>query len=313
MKPLVVLTGPTAVGKTSLSIKLAKEINAEIISADSMQVYKGMDIGSAKITKDEMSGIIHYLIDEYEITDEFNVTEFQKAAKDAIGKIYAKGKIPLIVGGTGFYIQSILKDVDFTETTNDDEYRNELYKLAGEKGPEYVHEMLKEVDPEAANEIHANNVKRVVRALEFYKFTGEKISNHNETQKANPSPYNYAYFVLTRERESLYENIDRRVDIMMDAGLLDEVRSLKDAGAKRDMISMQGLGYKELLAYLDGETTLDEAVYLIKRNTRHFAKRQLTWFKRETNVSYIEVDKQSEMESLNSIIHLLKEKGIVNE
>lgn len=310
-KPLVILTGPTAVGKTGLSIKLAKMIDAEIISADSMQVYKKMDIGSAKIKEEEMAGIRHYLIDEYEFDHPFNVAEFQSKAKLAAKEIYSHGKIPLIVGGTGFYIQAVLKEVDFTKTEADKPTRESLLMLAKEKGNGSVHEMLKAVDPEAANEIHPNNIKRVIRALEFYEETGMKISEHNEAERSKSSPYNFAYFVLTKPRQKLYEAIDLRVDKMMEAGLLDEVRVLKDLGATPDMVSMQGLGYKELLSYLNGEITLERAIELIKLGTRHFAKRQLTWFKREDEVCYLEAEDKNDDELLLEIQSVLKEKNII--
>ena len=247
-KPLIVLTGPTAVGKTSLSISLAKAVNGEIISADSMQVYKGMDIGSAKICKEEMQGVTHYLVDILEPEEEFHIVKFQELAKAAMEEIYAKGKIPILVGGTGFYIQAVTRDIDFTQAEQETSYREELEQLAKEKGTEYLHEKLREVDPKSAENIHANNVKRVIRALEFYHQNGTPISEHNEEQKQQTSPYNLAYFVLTAQREILYERIDRRVDQMMEEGLLEEVKSLRERGCHRGMVSMQGLGYKEILA-----------------------------------------------------------------
>ena len=287
-RPLIILTGPTAVGKTKASIGLAKALNGEIISADSMQVYKYMDIGSAKIRPEEMQGIMHYLIDELEPDEEFHVVRFQQMAKDAMEAIYAKGKIPIVVGGTGFYIQALLYDIDFTESNEDNAYRQELEQLASEKGAEHLHDMLRKVDPVSANTIHANNVKRVIRALEFYQQTGEKISEHNEQERAKESPYDFCYFVLNDDREKLYERINLRIDQMLEEGLVEEVQSLKDKGYTRDMVSMQGLGYKEILDYLNGELSLEEAVYILKRDTRHFAKRQLTWFKREKEVIWVE-------------------------
>lgn len=287
-KPLVILTGPTAVGKTELSIQLAKKINGEIISADSMQVYKYMDIGTAKISKEEMQGVPHYLVDEFEPEDDFNVVKFQSYAKKYMDQIYAKGKIPIIVGGTGFYIQALVYDIAFDENDADTTYRTELEQLASEKGSEYLHDMLKKVDEKAAEQIHSNNVKRVIRALEFYKETGKKISEHNETESQKTSPYNFAYFVLTDERQILYDRINLRVDKMMEAGLLSEVEAMKARGLTRDMVSMQGIGYKELLAYLEGEYTYENAVELLKQDTRHFAKRQLTWFRREKEVIWLD-------------------------
>lgn len=290
-KPLVVLTGPTAVGKTKLSISLAKALNGEIISADSMQVYKYMDIGSAKITEKEMDGVPHHLIDVLSPFEEFHIVRFQELAKKAMEDIYNRGKTPVFVGGTGFYIQAITKDIDFTEGEEDKQYREELSRLAAEKGNEFLHEMLQEVDKKSAEEIHANNVKRVIRALEFYKENGFPISQHNEEQKQNETPYNLAYFVLNAPRELLYERIDRRVDEMMESGLVEEVQKLKDMGCHREMTSMQGLGYKEILSFLDGEVPLNEAVRILKRDTRHFAKRQLTWFRRESDVIWVDKDK----------------------
>lgn len=290
-KPLVVLTGPTAVGKTKLSISLAKALNGEIISADSMQVYKYMDIGSAKITEKEMDGVPHHLINVLSPFEEFHIVRFQELAKKAMEDIYNRGKTPVFVGGTGFYIQAITKDIDFTEGEENKQYREELSRLAAEKGNEFLHEMLREVDKKSAEEIHANNVKRVIRALEFYKENGFPISQHNEEQKQNETPYNLAYFVLNAPRDLLYERIDRRVDEMMESGLVEEVQKLKDMGCRREMTSMQGLGYKEILSFLDGEIPLDEAVRILKRDTRHFAKRQLTWFRRESDVIWVDKDK----------------------
>lgn len=286
-KPLLILTGPTAVGKTSLSIELARNLQGSIISADSMQIYKEMDIGSAKIKPEEMGGIPHYLIDVLEPEEEFHVARFQQMAKEAMEEIYREGRLPILVGGTGFYIQALLKDVDFTSDSGESPIRRVLEEKARQEGPLVLHQRLKEVDPASAEAIHAHNVKRVIRALEFYHETGTPISEHNKREMERESPYSFAYFVLNDERSRLYERIDQRVDLMMDQGLLDEVRSLKARGCSRKMVSMQGLGYKELLAYLDGEYTLEEAVEILKRDTRHFAKRQITWFKREKDVIWL--------------------------
>ena len=314
-KPFVVLTGPTAVGKTALSIELAKAISGAIISADSMQVYKHMDIGSAKIMPEEMEGIRHYLVDEFEPDEEFHVARFVERAKECLNEIYREGKIPIIVGGTGFYIQALLYDVNFSEQNTNTEYRKELEYLAEEKGAEYLHKMLKEVDAASAEAIHANNRKRVIRALEFYHLTGTKISEHNETEKQKTSPYNFAYFVLTDNRKHLYERIEKRVDMMIKNGLVEEVQKLKDMGYHREMVSMQGLGYKEILDYLDGKMTLEETVSLIKKETRHFAKRQLTWFRRERDVIWFDKEKYeyNEEHILRDMIKILEEKGIYNE
>ena len=286
-KPLVILTGPTAVGKTELSVALAKRIHAEIISADSMQVYRHMDIGSAKITPEEMQGIPHHLIDELSPFEEFHVVRFQEMAKQRMEEIYARGNIPLIVGGTGFYIQALVYDIDFTEQEKDDAYRRQLAAEAASFGNEYLHQKLAKIDPASAKAIHPNNRKRVIRALEYFEKSGQPISDHNEEERSKESPYDFAYFVLSDERQRLYERIDRRVDEMLAHGLVDEVRALQKMGCTGDMVSMQGLGYKEILRYLNGELSYDEAVYILKRDTRHFAKRQLTWFKRERDVIWV--------------------------
>ena len=309
MKNLVVITGPTAVGKTDISIKLAKEIDGEIISADSIQVYKGLDIGSAKITEEEMDGVKHYLIDVLDPTEEFDIYTFKKMAEEAIDEIYAKGKIPIIVGGTGFYIQSVLYDVDFEETHVDMQYRKELEELVGLYGNEYIHKMLKEVDPEYAVGIHPNNVKRVIRALEFYHENNMPLSEHNNEQKMNESPYNFAYYVLNDDREVLYDRINKRVDKMFDNGLVDEVKGL---GLDESSQSMQGIGYKEVLEYLNGNISEDECKELIKKNTRHFAKRQLTWFRHEKVVQMIDYrDFDRDIDKvLEYMLNDLKEKKI---
>ena len=311
--PLIILTGPTAVGKTKLSIALAKAVNGEIISADSMQVYKRMTIGTAKILPEEMQGVPHHLIDILEPSEEFNVVLFAKYAKEAIKKCYENGKIPILVGGTGFYIQAVLYDIDFTENDDDKSYREELERIAQEEGAEVLHKRLQEVDAKAAKEIHPNNVKRVIRALEFYeKSGGQKISDHNEEQKQKKSPYNFAYFVLNDDRPTVYERIDKRVDIMLEQGLVEEVKALLAEGVSPAAVSMQGLGYKEMVAYLHGECTLEEAVYVLKRDTRHFAKRQITWFKREDDVIWFNRPDFEEKDEkfLETMLTILKEKEI---
>ena len=314
-KPLIVLTGPTAAGKTHLSIALAKAVNGEIISADSMQVYKYMDIGSAKIRPEEMQGVKHYLVDELLPEEEFHIVKFQQMAKAAMEEIYAKGKVPILVGGTGFYIQAVTKDIDFTQADQEDGYRRELEQLAAEKGNDYLHTMLQEVDPVSAKEIHANNVKRVIRALEFYHQNRSPISAHNQEQKEHETPYNLAYFVLNVPRELLYKRIDDRIDEMMEEGLLEEVEQLKKRGCHRGMVSMQGLGYKEILAYLDGEYPLEEAVRVLKRDTRHFAKRQLTWFRREKETIWMNKDEFDYNENLifERMVEICKDKKILDE
>ncbi len=312
-RPMIILAGPTAVGKTAASIRLAKAVGGEIISADSMQVYRHMDIGSAKIRPEEMEGVPHHLVDVLEPEEDFNVVRFQQMAKAAAEEIYARGRIPIAAGGTGFYIQALLYDIDFTENDGDSSFRRELEKTAEEKGGEYLHALLQEADPEAALQIHPHNIKRMIRALEFNHQTGGKISEHNEREREKESPYQYAYFVLTDERSRLYDRIDRRVDLMMEEGLLDEVRFLKERGVRRDSTAMQGLGYKELYACLDGEYPLEEAVRIIKRDTRHFAKRQLTWFKRERDVIWADksVIGQDDDAVIDFMLKELKNRGII--
>ena len=286
---LIILTGPTAVGKTELSIRLAKEINGEIISADSMQVYRGMDIGTAKITPDEMQGVKHHLLDCFEPDEEFNVAVFQKMAKEAIDDITSRNKTAILTGGTAFYIQALLYDIDFNEEEHDDSYRNSLYEIGvDEEGKKKLHAMLEACDKEYADTVHYNNMKRVVRALEYRHYTGRKFSEYNEEQRLRPAEYDFCYFVLNDERAHLYERINKRVDIMMEKGLLDEVMTLKNSGYSDDLVSMQGVGYKEILLYLNGTLSLEESVELIKKNTRHFAKRQLTWFRKEEDVIWVD-------------------------
>ena len=291
MEKLLILTGPTAVGKTALSVKLAKELDAEIISADSMQVYRGMDIGTAKIRAEETCGVPHHLIDILEPTEAFNVMHFQRLAKEAAESIRAKGKLPLVVGGTGFYIRALLYDTDFTETDEDTAFRTALeeeVRREGDAAKKRLHARLSLLDPVSGASIPEGNVKRVIRALEYFEKTGTPISAHNQRERAKPSPYDFRYFVLTMERQCLYERINLRVEKMFAEGLGEEVRGLMAKGVAADMTSMQGLGYREMLSYINGECDLERAVYLIKRNTRHFAKRQLTWFKRERDVIWLD-------------------------
>lgn len=312
-RPLIILTGPTAVGKTRASIGLAKAVNGEIISADSMQVYRYMDIGSAKIRPEEMEGIRHYLVDVLEPEEEFHVARFQQMAYEAMEQIYEAGKIPIVVGGTGFYIQALLYHIDFSEGEEDTAYRRELEVFAKENGADALHERLRLVDAASAKAIHANNIKRVIRALEFYRQTGKPISQHNEQERQKESPYRFAYFVLNDERQRLYERIEKRVDVMLEAGLVEEVAALMQRGCHKEMVSMQGLGYKEILDYLAGEATLEEAVYRLKRDTRHFAKRQITWFKRERDVIWIPKQDYGydEEKILDAMLGHLRKKEII--
>lgn len=290
MNDVIVIVGPTASGKTRLSIELAKCLNGEIVSADSMQIYKYMDIGTAKPTLDEMQGIKHYLIDEVLPSEEFNVVKFKELANKYIEEIFAKDKQPIIVGGTGLYISSLINNINFSESECDWELREELKRQAEEHGPQFIHDKLKLVDEQAANNIHPNNVKRVIRALEVYHQTQKPISYHNEMSKVVPSKYNFILIGLTMDRQLLYERIDKRVDIMLENGLIDEVKGLVCQGFADSLISMQGIGYKEVLSYINNEKTLEETVEIIKRDSRRYAKRQITWFKRINEIKWFSID-----------------------
>ncbi|MCT8975468.1 tRNA (adenosine(37)-N6)-dimethylallyltransferase MiaA [Clostridium sp. CX1] len=313
MIDLFILAGPTAVGKTDISIKLAEKLKGEIISADSMQIYKYMDIGSAKITNAEMKGIPHHLIDIVEPHETFNVSEYKKMAREIIEDINNRERLPMLVGGTGLYINSLIYNYDFTEAENDEEYRSYLQDIAKSKGKEYVHNLLKDIDPESFERLYPNDLKRVIRALEVFKLTGKTISHYNANNDIFNIPYRVHYFVLTMDREKLYERINKRVDIMMDRGLIDEVVKLKSMGYTADMQSMKGIGYKEILYYLDGQISLDEAIYLIKKGSRNYAKRQLTWFRKDDRVTWVDKDKfNSDDDIVDSIIskfNLIKEKS----
>ena len=290
MKDLIVLTGPTAVGKTSLSIALARAVNGEIISADSMQVYRHMNIGTAKITEEEKCGIPHFLIDEFEPDEEFNVTIFKNKVMGYIEEIKSRGKMPIIVGGTGFYNQSVIYDINFSEYGDDSLVRQKYEVMAETIGKSELHKELALVDKEYAESVSENNIKKVIRALSFFEMTGERLSEHNKRERERCSPFDFAYFVLTMDRKKLYERIDKRVDLMFNMGLVEEVKRLISRGYNKSLVSMQGIGYKEVIGYLNGETNLSECIEIIKRDTRHFAKRQLTWFKREKVVTYIDKD-----------------------
>lgn len=293
-KPLILIAGPTASGKTKTSVALAKAIGGEIISADSMQIYKGMDIGTAKVKPEEMDGVPHYMIDEWEATNPCSVAAFKLRVNQYIEAIYAKGKIPIIVGGTGFYINAILYDTQFEETESDTTLREQLALRAEKEGADALYKDLCEVDPEAAKQIHPNNVKRVIRALEYYKQTGCPISAHNEKEKTkrlvNESPYDYTFFALNMARPLLYERINQRIDLMMEEGLLQEVKSFYDAGLSEDLPSMKAIGYKEFFPYFRGEESLEACIEQLKQNTRRYAKRQMTWFKHQANPIFIDVD-----------------------
>ncbi len=304
MKPLIVIAGPTASGKTKTSVHLAKAIGGEIISADSMQVYKGMDIGTAKVTTKEMEGVRHHLIDVLNPDQSCSIAKWQAMVKEAIEDICSRGKIPILAGGTGFYIQSIIYDTNFEENDGDKSYRLELEAIGqGPEGLDKLYEMLKEVDMASTETIHKNNVKRVIRALEYYNQTGEPISVHNEREKKKEAIYNVGFYVLTMEREILYDRINQRVDMMVDAGLVAEVKGLLDQGYDKSLVSMQGLGYKEIVAYLEGHCTLEESLEILKRDTRRFAKRQFTWFKRDPLVQWVDVSLL--LKDVNGIVNIL--------
>ena len=298
--PLIILTGPTAVGKTDLSIKLSKSLNAEIISADSMQIYKYMDIGSAKVTKEEMDGVVHYMIDEVTPDVPFSVSEFQMRSEKYIEEINKKGKNVLITGGTGLYLNSLIYNMDFAKSNANNEIREKLEQELAENGIDYMHEKLRGLDEEAANRIHKNNTKRVIRAIEVC-MSGQKMNDFSKDLRYNEK-YKPIIIVLNRDREVLYQRINKRVDIMLENGLLDEVKELLKMGYTKDMISMQGIGYIEMIKYLDGEYTYDEAIEIIKRDSRRYAKRQLTWFKRYQDAKWFDLDKYQDIEILKEDI-----------
>ena len=308
MNKVVVIAGPTASGKSGLAIELAKKINGEIISADSVQVYKYMDIGSAKVTEEEMQGIKHYLVDEFYPNEDFNVSVFVDKGMEHINKILSKGKVPIIVGGSGLYVDALIYDsYDFIEEDSDKGYREYLENLAKEKGKEHVYDMLVEADKESADEIHPNNLKRVIRALEIYKKTGKKKSDRKERKKEYRFKDTY-YFCLNDNREKLYEKIDKRVDEMISLGLVDEVKFLLDMGYDESLNSMRALGYKEIVSFLKGDISLEEAIYIIKRDTRHFAKRQLTWFRRNEDVIWLSKEEHKDTKDILTFM-----RGIINE
>lgn len=307
-KKLLVLGGPTAVGKTALSIELAKRLNGEIISADSMQIYEYMDIGSAKITKDEMENINHYMIDIVKPSDKFSVSDYKDLGEKCIEKILDEGKLPIITGGTGLYINALTCNMDFTDANTDYEYRKYLEQEAESKGNEYLHSLLKDIDKISYKEIHYNNRKRVIRALEVYKLTGKPFSSFNAGDDFYNSKYDVYYYVLTMDREKLYERINKRVDIMIEQGLEKECIKLKQMGYNSSMQSMQGIGYKEMFYYLEGKITKEEAIEMIKKGSRNYAKRQLTWFRRDPRVMFLDKDIMSEDEIINKIINDITRK-----
>ena len=312
-KPLVVIAGATATGKSALAVNIAKIIGGEIISADSMQVYKYMDVGTAKVTEEEMCGIKHYLLDCLNPNESCDALRYKTLALEAMDEIYKNGHIPIICGGTGFYIQAVTRDIDFTEEDNNS-VRAEITKFYEENGEDALFERLKVIDPESTLIIPKQNIKRVIRAIEFYELHHKKISDHNKEQQERETPYNLAYFVLNRDRSLLYDKIDRRVDIMLENGLLEEV---KDLISKYPYDSQSGLynaiGYKEIIDYLNGEYDYDRAIYLIKQNSRHYAKRQITFFKRERYADFIDIDNKSLDEIEQYVLNVLREKNIITE
>ncbi len=307
MNRVIVIVGPTASGKTNLSIELAKRMNGEIISADSMQIYKYMDIGTAKPTEEEMQGINHYLIDEVLPSEDFNVVRFKELAERYIDNIREKGKQPIVAGGTGLYVSSLINNISFSESESDWELRETLKKEAEELGPEYLHKKLQKVDPASALSIHPNNVKRVIRALEVYYQTQKPISYHNEISRSIPPRYQFVLVGLNMDRQVLYERINKRVDIMIQNGLVDEVKRLVDLGYADSIISMQGIGYKEILEYLRNNITIEQAIENIKQGTRRYAKRQITWFKRINGIRWFNIDNSgNNISVINEIFEYVK-------
>ncbi len=306
MKDILILSGPTGIGKTEISLKLAKILDGEIISADSMQIYKGMNIGSAKIQQEEMDGIKHHLIDVVSPNEEFSAQKFKSLAEKAIADITSRGKYPILVGGTGLYISSLIFNYGFTGTYKDIDYRKHLEALAIEKGKVFVHELLKEIDIDSYQKLYPNDLKRVIRALEVHKLTGKTIGKLNENQDIYNIPYNINYYVLNMNREALYERINKRVDTMLEKGLIAEVVNLKEKGYNSNMQAMKGIGYKEVLYYLDKKISLDEAIDMIKQGSRNYAKRQLTWLRKDSRIKWLDKDKMNDEEIVNYIIKDIK-------
>lgn len=298
MEPVIILVGPTASGKTGLAIELAKLINGSIVSADSMQIYRHMNIGTAKPDAVEMSGIRHYMIDEVNPDDNFSVAKYRELALKYISQIVEDGRHPIVAGGTGLYINSLLYNINFSETICDEELREALKAEANEKGNRYLYEKLLAIDPEAAAKIHENDIKRIIRAIEVYTQTNKPISLHAKLSRLEPPPYNYIVFGLRWDRSKLYERIEKRIDMMLQRGLVDEVKGLMKMGYDKGNTAMQGIGYKEILSYLKGECTLEETIYILKRDTRHYAKRQITWFRRLEKIFWLDVDENTNFEEL---------------
>ena len=304
-RKILIIGGPTAVGKTDLSIEAAGLLNGEIVSADSMQLYKYMDIGSAKPTPEERALVPHHLVDEVDPSESFSVYEYQKRARAAIEDIFSRGKTPVIAGGTGLYVNSLIYDMDFSERPDDNSFRKEMEALAEKEGSEALHRLLSEKDPEAGKRIHPNNTKKIIRALEILEEGQDRVRSFEESF-VKTKDYDFCIVGLTRDREELYDRINRRVDILIGQGLVEEVKSLEKKGLTENDISMKGIGYKEVFSYLHGEYDLDEAIRIIKRNTRRYAKRQLTWFRRYEDIHWINLSEVSHEEALEEITRLMK-------
>ncbi len=294
MNQVIVIAGPTASGKTGLSVEVAKQLHTEIVSADSMQIYKGMNVGTAKVTPDEMSGIPHHMIDIVSPMENYNVSRYVEEAKPIVDDILSRGKIPVIAGGTGLYINSLVYGYDLAPIPSNDGIREEISKLYEEKGGEFLLEELRKIDPKTAERLHPNNARRLIRALEVYRISGTTISDQEERTKNAPKPYDVKFFVLDTDRDKLYDRINRRVDIMLENGLVEEVKTLLGQGIPKTNTSMQAIGYKEIVEYLDGYLTLDEAVEKLKMESRRYAKRQLTWFRRNEGANWLEASLSKE-------------------
>lgn len=301
-KNLLILVGPTAVGKTGISIDLAKKINGEIISADSMQIYKYMDIGTAKIKEDEMENIPHYLIDIVYPDEEFTVAEYKNKAEKHIDKINDYGNIPIMVGGTGLYLNSIVYELRFTAVEANEKFREKYMEIADLNGNQYIYDELLKVDETSAKRINPNDRKRIIRALEIFYETGKPMSDYNKDFRKEVDKYNLVMIGLTMDRAKLYSRINERVDLMLNDGLIEEVQKLLDMGYTKDLVSMQGIGYKEIISYLEKNIGLDEATEILKRNTRRYAKRQLTWFRRDNRIKWIDVNQFNSTEEISKLI-----------
>lgn len=308
MKDLVIIVGPTAVGKTDSSIQIAKRLNGEIISADSMQIYRQMDIGTAKIREDEMDGVRHHMIDIVDPCDEFSVSDFQERAYRCIEDISSRGKLPIVVGGTGLYINSLVYKLDFSETHSDQSIRDIFYRYAEVYGNEYIHDRLRVVDPETAKKLSINDTKRIVRALEVYQLTGSPMSEYNKNFREENDNFNLAFMGLTMDRQILYDRINTRVDKMIEEGLIDEVKNLLDNGYTSNCTSMKAIGYKEVIDYIEGELSYEDMISILKRNSRRFAKRQLTWFRRDRRIEWFYKDQYNQNELIDSMYNYCKEK-----